>query len=312
MNVNLENLPCSTHSRAAINAALASPPQGSLIVIEAPGDLAAATAMAFAESFVGEHRNDLHLAGPEGDRWTVTEVDELIRRPSTLAPFVRNCIVVVDAEKMASAAADHLLKTLEEPQAPTLFVFAVESSDSLLATIRSRSSELLAVEQADPEVRRDHLIRTGASPAEADEILHLTGPHAALAASIASTGSLDVLRSSLGAPLQQQSPAAAATQIAESLEKLAKATKGLGRPSSAASKKSADSAAKAQTRSMARVLLARWRSELVRTLAAENIDARHFGRVEQALKDIDLAEQSISVYVPVAAALAPPLLTANS
>jgi DNA polymerase-3 subunit delta' len=64
-----------------------------------------------------------------------TIVDEVYRSPLEGA---RKVILVFDAERMNEAAANKLLKTLEEPPASAVLVLVTAGADQLLPTIRSR------------------------------------------------------------------------------------------------------------------------------------------------------------------------------
>ena len=64
-----------------------------------------------------------------------TIVDEVYRSPIEGA---RKVIVVFDAERMNEAAANKLLKTLEEPPPTAVLVLVTAGADQLLPTIRSR------------------------------------------------------------------------------------------------------------------------------------------------------------------------------
>lgn len=61
------------------------------------------------------------------------------------------------ADKIQVAAANKLLKTLEEPQSKSLFILLAESSDHMLATILSRT-QLVKIPPLKPEVIKQHLI----------------------------------------------------------------------------------------------------------------------------------------------------------
>jgi len=84
--------------------------------------------------------SDARIVAPDKTNWTVDEITEQIIAPANLTPRLRNVIVVEDADKMTAAAADHLLKVIEEPPSPTTFVLCTPSADLLSVTIRSRSS----------------------------------------------------------------------------------------------------------------------------------------------------------------------------
>jgi DNA polymerase-3 subunit delta' len=95
----------------------------------------------------------------------------LARRPVE----ARGCLVVIDgAEAMAEAAANALLKTLEEP-GDGLLLLITAAPEQLLPTIRSRC-QLVPLGRLEPEAMAQVLARsTGPDPAPADppELLEL-------------------------------------------------------------------------------------------------------------------------------------------
>ena len=103
---------------------------------------------------------DARVVAPEKANWTVEEITEQIIAPASLTPRLRNVIVVTDADKMTASAADHLLKAIEEPPAPTTFVLCAKSTDLLSATIRSRSSAKITF-PLDHEALHARLVATG-------------------------------------------------------------------------------------------------------------------------------------------------------
>ena len=69
----------------------------------------------------------------------IREITEFLSRPSMLA--ARSMVVVEQAETMAEAAANALLKTLEEPGRATLILIA-PSLDAILPTLTSRCQRI--------------------------------------------------------------------------------------------------------------------------------------------------------------------------
>lgn len=92
-----------------------------------------------------DHHPDQHLVGlPENKRVIgIDQIRELIER-TTLRASSASCkvAVVAPAERMTRAAANTLLKTLEEPPGDTVFVLVSSQSSRLPATIRSRCQTL--------------------------------------------------------------------------------------------------------------------------------------------------------------------------
>ncbi len=101
-----------------------------------------------------------------GGQIAVEDVREVIRKTGYHRYLGRARFVLVKpAEAMADAAANALLKTLEEPPAGTFFVLVTATSGALLPTIRSRcqSVRLGPVPAADIE---RWLVRRGISAAD--------------------------------------------------------------------------------------------------------------------------------------------------
>ncbi|MFL6375393.1 MAG: ATP-binding protein [Pyrinomonadaceae bacterium] len=129
-------------------------------VIPAPSD---STKDQFKKVFFGGHR-DVGVVVPFKNFILVDASRDLERevnfRPSD-APA--RFFIVDDADRMNDAAANALLKTLEEPP-PTSYLFLITSRpDSLLPTIRSRCQTLRFAPVAPQEIE-DYLVRERALP----------------------------------------------------------------------------------------------------------------------------------------------------
>lgn len=87
------------------------------------------------------HHPDIHFYEPEGKSHLhpIANIQALIRE-AALPPFeaARQIFAILDAERMLPAAANALLKTLEEPKADAFFLLLSDHPDSLLPTILSR------------------------------------------------------------------------------------------------------------------------------------------------------------------------------
>lgn len=88
----------------------------------------------------GTHPDRLALVPPEGKaRIGIDQVRALIERIGLTAHYGgRKAVVVAPAEAMTRAAANTLLKTLEEPPGDAVFVLVSHRASALPATIRSR------------------------------------------------------------------------------------------------------------------------------------------------------------------------------
>ena len=88
-----------------------------------------------------------------------------------LAPKLSTTRVAIldGAELMNEAAENSLLKTIEEPVGPMVFILITDSPDSLLDTIRSRCVRM-EFGLLPPEIIAGHLAKLGATEAEAASI----------------------------------------------------------------------------------------------------------------------------------------------
>lgn len=151
------------------------------------------------------HACDLSMSGSHGDfrcmqpegKSRVIKVDqirELVDFGTKTASFgERKVIILSPAESMNRAAANALLKLLEEPSEGTYIILVCHRSQALPATIRSRCQ---AVTFPNPKAELclpwlDNL--TGAR-AESEEALMLAGGQAMLAASLYENAALDSAR----------------------------------------------------------------------------------------------------------------------
>jgi DNA polymerase-3 subunit delta' len=101
----------------------------------------------------GSHPDLQELAPPEAKQQIgIDQVRSLIQRIGLTAQYGgRKAVVVAPAERMTRAAANTLLKTLEEPQGEALIVLVAHRAGALPATIRSRCQIVdFPVPDADP------------------------------------------------------------------------------------------------------------------------------------------------------------------
>ncbi|HZD02279.1 MAG TPA: DNA polymerase III subunit delta' [Actinomycetes bacterium] len=86
---------------------------------------------------------DVHLIVPEGDNLLVDDVRAVREEASRTHHEGRVAVFVLDeADRMTDAAANALLKVLEEPPAGVVFVLVARSADALVGTIPSRARTL--------------------------------------------------------------------------------------------------------------------------------------------------------------------------
>jgi DNA polymerase-3 subunit delta' len=107
-------------------------------------------------------------------------------------------VVVSPAEAMNPAAANALLKVLEEPPAGVYFILISNAWRRLLPTIRSRCRTIV-FGRPDPLLATQWLTAEGVKAAAADELLRLAGGAPLLAAEWANQGRLDLYRKAIDA-----------------------------------------------------------------------------------------------------------------
>ena len=294
-----DSLACDSSSRRALSALVAQPPNGSLVVIHGPGDIAAQAAFSVANSMVrpAARSLDVRVARSEGDRWTVAEVSEQVIAPSMLRPIDRTVIVVERADSMDQAAAEHLLKIVEDPPQGCLFMFAVQNIDALLATLRSRTSAEVAVRLAPVRERAAVLAEgTGISVVQAKQIVELCGDLSSLAELVAATpdavGALEVFNASLFS----KTPTATAVECAMKLEQLAQ----LGDPfvrNAGASRN--EQLVRSRTRTLVRHLFASWEKQVAEILRRDRLGVDDYAACTRAATALEIAAGQVGRYAPV-------------
>jgi DNA polymerase III subunit delta' len=146
----------------------------------------------------GRHPDAIEVE-PAGTFIVVAQIEEIVREAFT-SPFEagRKVILVAEADRMNEAAANKLLKALEEPPERTHFVLQSDAPDELLETVRSRCQRVDFAALSEADVR-------GVLEAEGVE------PAAAAAAARLSSGRLDRARALAGpwAPLRRAAQEAA-------------------------------------------------------------------------------------------------------
>jgi DNA polymerase III subunit delta' len=133
-----------------------------------------------------DHHPDLHWLHPEEEKHTISveQVRNVIEAVSLTAHGGRAKVVVVEpADAMTTAAANALLKTLEEPSAETYLLLLSHQPGRLPATIRSRCQRLSVTRPAlpqvadwlqgpSPEAVADAWDMAGQAPLAAADLLH--------------------------------------------------------------------------------------------------------------------------------------------
>lgn len=104
----------------------------------------------------------------------VEESGEILRKLSLTTYEAEYKIMIIwQAEKMNQAAANKLLKILEEPPDKTLFLLVCESEDQLLRTIVSRTQLIKITKISDQDLMRALAERHGIAAEAAEKIAHI-------------------------------------------------------------------------------------------------------------------------------------------
>ena len=104
----------------------------------------------------------------------VEERGEILRKLSlTTYESEYKIMIIWQADKMNPAAANKLLKILEEPPDKTLFILVCESEDQLLRTILSRTQLIKIPKLTDKDIKAALINHSELSPEAIDNIAHL-------------------------------------------------------------------------------------------------------------------------------------------
>lgn len=293
-------------SIAAVDGAAHSHPNASVIIVEGPSDtVATVVALRGAETAAGVHAQvDVRVAAPNGDRWTVDELATNIVDPASMRPNHRNHIVVASADKMATLAADRLLKVTEEPSAPTTFWFAVTDTSRLLTTLRGRATDVIVCGLIDPTARAQHLADTHEIPLDvAERIVELCGDevtiaNAAAAAAATSPDTLTAFSDLFATAMPDEQPISAALRVSGLIDTVAGDLGG-----NAADRK-------VFVRQLTRMQLDRWVRDARNALSDQNLPARAYASVTRRLVAIDDAHFSLGVSIAPSDVIAAAFATA--
>jgi DNA polymerase-3 subunit delta' len=123
---------------------------------------------------------------PETQDLSINQVRTIVLARSAFPPHEGRAkvFIVRRAEELSIAAANALLKTLEEPGARTHFILLSSTPDSLLPTIRSRTQRVRFAALPEPVVA-ELLVERGTERARAEDIARLSGGSMATAAALA-------------------------------------------------------------------------------------------------------------------------------
>jgi DNA polymerase-3 subunit delta' len=84
---------------------------------------------------------DVHHVTAEGTFILVDQIRDSVLSEATRSPFegITKVFIIEEADRMNPAAQNALLKTLEEPEAGTVFILISDREEELLDTVRSRA-----------------------------------------------------------------------------------------------------------------------------------------------------------------------------
>lgn len=164
---------------------------------------------------------------PETQDLSIDQIRTLVIERAAFAPYEGRAkvFVVRRAEELSTAAANALLKTLEEPGPRTHFVLLSCAADSLLPTIRSRSLRVRFGALSDDLVT-DLLVERGSGRSEAAAIARLAAGSMAAALALDDPDATAVRQHFVSRALAaiESRDAGAAFDLAEESKKLSKDT----------------------------------------------------------------------------------------
>lgn len=152
-----------------LQVAVAAGPTHAWLITGPPGSGRSTAAMAFAAALqcadqgcgqcrdcqlvLNRNHPDVRLIRTETMSLGVADVRELVRIAGLVpAGGGYQVIVIEDADRLTEAAANALLKAIEEPHERTLWVLCAPTADDVLPTIRSRSRLLVLATPSAAEV----------------------------------------------------------------------------------------------------------------------------------------------------------------
>lgn len=117
---------------------------------------------------------DVVILHPDGSFIKMEQIRELKSRFMYSPPkdFTR-IVILVEAEKMRSEAANSLLKFLEDPSSPMLAILITENEHAILPTIRSRC-QIIRFHEVPAEKKKEAWLNQGAPESLAWILSHLS------------------------------------------------------------------------------------------------------------------------------------------
>jgi DNA polymerase III subunit delta' len=178
--MSFETFPEQLEAKRLLAAALAEGPAHAYLFHGPPGVGKRRAALAFAGELLGDVARvergahpDLYQLEPVGDQILIDEIRAL-RRDLHMRPFEasRRVYLLLNAETMNEAAADALLKDLEEPPSYAVIVLVADDLGPLPETILSRC-QLVPFRRLSESAIRDALDRHGLAEDELAAIAKL-------------------------------------------------------------------------------------------------------------------------------------------
>ncbi|WP_290707167.1 MULTISPECIES: DNA polymerase III subunit delta' [Gordonia] len=173
---------------------------------------------------------DVRHVVPQGLSLGAAEVRELVQTAARLPATGRwHIIVVEDADRLTEAAANALLKVVEEPPARTVFLLCAPSVDpeDISVTLKSRCRHVALAIAPTADIERVLVERDGVDPANAAWAASVCGGHIGRAKRLATDqGAREQRLTALGLARAATVPArayAAAEELVHSAEAAAKA-----------------------------------------------------------------------------------------
>lgn len=147
----------------------------------------------------GNHADFVHVVPDDKNRIRIDVVRAIARRLSLKAIESDQKVVLIEnADTMNTAAQNALLKTLEEPPGPCVFILTVSRFRSLLPTVRSRSQRIrLTAPKRSTAVAT--LVENDIEPKLAAVLAPLVGTHADAALAKVDAGAMEILEILRGA-----------------------------------------------------------------------------------------------------------------
>lgn len=202
----------------------------SLATVEST-DLGAALAgaEAIARDLVAEENwpYDIFTAAPQGARWKAEELTEQLLYQQAYEPQGDQRVLIISyAHLMDARLHDQLLKVVEEPVAPVLFLFVVAQSETLPTTIQSRIYERITIPARSAEsIAAEVAAAAGAKPSPG--VVHLCQHAPTISAGLVGEKAAEALSAAESYVKHLHAPGFTAGWLAtDSLKSLAKASSG--------------------------------------------------------------------------------------